>query len=271
MISLLLFLLAGLTVLLLTLGRRRSAAVAGLLLGLAGMGFAGGAVTAPLVGALQEETADAEAPAWCRRNDLILLGAGNLRSPDGRVVPSVFGLARIEAAARAYRACRQSGALCRIVASGGDPQGLGVSEAALMGRQLAALGVPPADILLEAESRNTWENAALTAALLGGGPVADAHLVTSALHMRRARLYFRHFGIDAAPLPADWTAVPAWSAAFGINLALSDLAAHELVGLLRYRVYNALGWNPPPRPLGRPLGGGAEPCWSGPLAEDGAD
>ena len=31
----------------------------------------------------------------------------------------------------------------------------------------------------------------------------------------------------------------------GYNFAVADLAAHDYIGMLRYYIYNFLGWNPP--------------------------
>jgi hypothetical protein len=32
----------------------------------------------------------------------------------------------------------------------------------------------------------------------------------------------------------------------GYNFAIADLVVHEYIGILRYYIYNLLGWNPKP-------------------------
>jgi uncharacterized SAM-binding protein YcdF (DUF218 family) len=66
------------------------------------------------------------------------------------------------------------------------------------------------------------------------------------MHLPRATLYFHHFGIPVLPVRADYT-----SADFSViptsgNLLLTDVLLHEYVGVLRYRIYEAMGWNSKP-------------------------
>ncbi len=79
------------------------------------------------------------------------------------------------------------------------------SEAADMAQIAQAMGVPTSAILLEPQSRTTYENAKFTAALLRekqiSGPLL---LVTSAWHMPRALGIFRHFDLEVIPAPTDY-------------------------------------------------------------------
>jgi Uncharacterized conserved protein len=74
-------------------------------------------------------------------------------------------------------------------------------------RKLAAgytrSGVPAQDLLVEARSRNTHENARNSAALLQADGLGTILLVTSPIHMRRASAAFRHEGVRVTPTPAD--------------------------------------------------------------------
>jgi uncharacterized SAM-binding protein YcdF (DUF218 family) len=54
---------------------------------------------------------------------------------------------------------------------------------------------------LEVRSRDTWENAAFSAAILRENHVGSVYVVTDAWHMRRALIAFRHTGIDATAAP----------------------------------------------------------------------
>jgi uncharacterized SAM-binding protein YcdF (DUF218 family) len=125
---------------------------------------------------------------------IVVLGGGSL-------APTSEGSGRLGLAAQAWFARRAP----YILVSGGGGRmgnGRGRSEAAKMARALNAMGVPASALVLEDRSRNTRENAAMTAALArerGGHRVV---LVTSALHMPRASLEFRHAGLDVIPLPA---------------------------------------------------------------------
>jgi uncharacterized SAM-binding protein YcdF (DUF218 family) len=73
---------------------------------------------------------------------------------------------------------------------------------------LQDFGVPPSATLLEDASRNTRENATMTAALLRQRGIDKILLVTSALHMERARRYFVVEGLSVEPAPTDFEAVP---------------------------------------------------------------
>jgi uncharacterized SAM-binding protein YcdF (DUF218 family) len=117
----------------------------------------------------------------------------------------------------------------------------GEAEAVVARRALIKLGVDASAVITETESRNTWENAQNTAALLtafqatqadrteqrgragadrdgaagdrarratkaGGGPADPLQvlLVTSAYHMRRSVLSFRSAGLSVIPAPTDY-------------------------------------------------------------------
>jgi uncharacterized SAM-binding protein YcdF (DUF218 family) len=143
-----------------------------------------------------------------------------------------------ETAALAYRF---PGA--RIVLSGGDGALLYASmgEASVAKRFFTRIGIDPARILLEEQSRTTSENAAFTKALLN--PVAGERwlLVTSAFHMPRALGCFRAAGFDVVPWPVDYrTRGPEDLLRFPPRPSTAwrriDLAAKEWIGLIVYRL-----------------------------------
>jgi uncharacterized SAM-binding protein YcdF (DUF218 family) len=177
---------------------------------------------------------------------IILLGNGTERfsGADGvSLEPGPLAYGRISKALELYRACKQMNSACMILVSGGDPQHHGASEASVYGALLQRLGVEPADLLLETRSRNTWENARYSADLLKLHPAEQVFLVTSAVHLRRSVLYFARFGVHGQPVRADWVSA-GWSVIpSAYNFLVTDLALHEYVGLWRYRVYEAMGWN----------------------------
>ena len=120
---------------------------------------------------------------------------------------------------------------------------IGVSEAKVYGDELLKWGVDPSDLVLEGRSLNTWQNAQYSAAWLDEHPEDQVVLVTSGFHLRRAVLYFEHFGVRALPVRSDFESaqVRPWPQA--MNFLLMDLVLHEYAGLWRTRIYNVLGWD----------------------------
>jgi uncharacterized SAM-binding protein YcdF (DUF218 family) len=206
------------------------------------LGAGCGPLPALLLGHLQEGRAT-HVDAWGRHNAIVLLGAGTIRADRGQVEPGLFANGRMLRAVTLYRACKATGADCRIEVSGGDAMGLGVPEAVAYASVLRGLGVARDDLLLEARSMNTWQNAQFSAPLLRAYGADRVVLVSSASHLRRASLYFAHFGIAAMPVRADYLRARLSWLPLAWNLALTDLAVHEYVGIVRYHVYQAMGWN----------------------------
>lgn len=177
---------------------------------------------------------------------IILLGDGTERfnGRDGMAIePVALAYGRIAKALELYRACKQKNSGCTILVTGGDPQHHGATEAEVYGALLQRLGVDSSDLLLETRSLNTWQNAQYTAALLTAHPADQVFLVTSGLHLRRSVLYFGRFGIHGQPVRADSVSALSSVIPVSYNFLLTDLAIHEYVGVWRYYVYEAMGWN----------------------------
>lgn len=113
------------------------------------------------------------------------------------------------AADRVWHAVRlqQAGKAPRILLSGGALRPDERPEAESMQRFAQALGVPAGALLREESSVNTSGNARATARLLAGDGVREIILVTSALHMQRARGLFEREGLSVIPAPTDWEVV----------------------------------------------------------------
>ena len=204
-----------------------------------------GFIPSLLVKSLQARFVTEDHPAWGARDAIIVLGCGTLRWPgQGLVRPTVLAYSRIVEAVRLYGLAKRNQCPCRILISGGDASGTGVSEAAAYGAVMLQLGVEPADILPEGRSLNTFQNAEFSAALLRGQSFDKLFLVTSGLHLRRALLYFGHFGVHPVPCAADRILAHPSILPVGYNFAVADFAVHEYIGMARYYVYNFLGWNP---------------------------
>ncbi len=114
------------------------------------------------------------------------------------------------AADRLWHAARlfHAGKAQRILLSGGVVRTGDGSEAAAMKRLLLDLGVPATALLLEPGSGDTAGNARLTAKLLAGEGISEVLLVTSALHMPRARRLFERAGLTVIPAPTDFEVIP---------------------------------------------------------------
>ncbi|HET6431036.1 YdcF family protein [Dyella sp.] len=224
-------------------GRRRGAQA--LLLAALGVLLAIGTGPLPqtLLDALQSPYDSRVEGPWAQRNAIVLLGAGTAVPPDAPLEPTVYAYGRIARAAALYRQCKAAAPDCKLLVTGGDPLHHGRSEAAVYADLLTRLGVPAADLMLEPRSLSTWQNAQFSRPLLLAYAPQRVLLVSSALHLRRALVYFAHFGIHPEPVRADLLrAAPSWLPV-GWNVTVFDSAVHELLGLARYRIYNTLGWN----------------------------
>lgn len=126
-----------------------------------------------------------------------------------------------------------------LVMQGGEPYPGSGSLAALMAAYARAHGVPAAAIRVEPVSGDTWGNAQHAARL---SPPLEGRivLVTSRIHMPRARWAYARAGFDVCAVGADsrrlpsrlpWAIVPRTSA-----LANAEAALHEWVGLAWYRL-----------------------------------
>ncbi|MEW9570189.1 YdcF family protein [Rhodanobacter sp. Si-c] len=231
---------------------RRTAAVALWLAVLLFLATGCGLLPAWLLDSLQGPYARRPAITWAPRNAIVLLGAGAQRAADGTAEPGEPAHSRINEALALYRECKASGMDCRLEVSGGDARHIGESEAAVYAAALERMGVSATDLLLEPRSMNTWQNARFSAPLLHDYGAQHVLLVSSATHLRRASLYFAHFGIVTTPVRSDWLKerMDWWPQSW--NFAVTDLALHEYVGVVRYHVYNALGWNVPATEPGAP-------------------
>jgi uncharacterized SAM-binding protein YcdF (DUF218 family) len=141
--------------------------------------------------------------------DAIVVLGGYLRveSRTGRPVEIGGAADRLLCASELYRA----GKAPLIVLSGGNlsfgsvpsPE---VPEATLASHLLEEWGIPETAILIEAQSRNTSQNARFSDRLLASRGIKKILLVTSAYHMRRAGNAFRRTGLTVTPFAADFLA-----------------------------------------------------------------
>lgn len=134
---------------------------------------------------------------------IVLTGITNMqKSPFDRVYFNK-GADRIMHALQLYKAKK----IEKILISGGSGSLFGNErkEAENLKSILTLANVPETDILIEKESRNTYENARYSAQILKKEfPGADFLLITSAFHMRRANACFVNAGVNVATFSTDF-------------------------------------------------------------------
>ena len=129
----------------------------------------------------------------------------------------------------------------RIVFSGGNGSltDVGETEAQAAQQLFDRLGVAAGRIELEDKSRNTFENAQFSKALVMPKPGERWLLVTSAYHMPRAVGVFRQAGFPVEAYPVDWRTRGSEDLArlfstMSEGLSRTDTAVHEWLGLVVY-------------------------------------
>lgn len=133
---------------------------------------------------------------------IVVLGGGVEAAIAPRLTVDLkAGADRVLYAGRLYRA----GKAPLVVVSGGNLPWLndGRAEAYEMAGLLGEWGVPATAIVLEPNSRTTYENALFSKTLLQARGIDTILLVTSALHMPRALATFQAAGFRAVPAPTD--------------------------------------------------------------------
>lgn len=191
-----------------------------------------------LIRALEEQY---PRPAWPAHVDgILVLGGGYdtaiLRTRHAPASNSTaYRLTEAYAAARHYPRAR-------VVFSGGSGVlgGAAWSEAETARYVLTEMGLDPARLILEPRSRNTYENILFSKALVKPKPGEVWLLVTSAVHMPRAMAIARKQDWPMLAWPSDYMTEPdiGMSGLFntGGNLALTDFATHEAIGLIAYQL-----------------------------------
>jgi uncharacterized SAM-binding protein YcdF (DUF218 family) len=171
-------------------------------------------------------------PQWKARNAIVVLGAGTTIWPNsGDLSNHIMGYSRVYEAARLYFSCKKKSAYCRVIPSGGDPNNHGISEAEIMAKDLANVGVLPAEIIVESKSKDTFQNAQFTTQMLNGQKFDTIILVTSGFHMRRALLYFSRFDVQPLAAPSDYMSAISSPLPLSFNFTFTDVALHEYVGI----------------------------------------
>ncbi len=171
---------------------------------------------------------------------VVLGGAVETGLTEGRGIPSLNGAAErmTEAVALARRFPE-----ARIVFTGGtgkvNPDA--VTEAEVARRLWSSLGLEGERVVFEDASRNTWENATLTRAMVQPRAGETWLVVTSASHMPRSVGCFRAAGWQGVvPWPVNYSTEPGGRGWFdnplSQRLGQAEWAVREYVGLVAYRL-----------------------------------
>ncbi|RTE91536.1 YdcF family protein [Bradyrhizobium sp. LVM 105] len=131
----------------------------------------------------------------------------------------------------------------RIVFTGGSANLLSTEakEADYSAPILEKLGIPKQRLILERDSRNTWENAIFTKKLVSPKPGERWLLVTSAFHMPRSIGIFRKAGFEVEAYPVDWRMggrddLFSFTNMAADGLRRTEVAVREWIGLVAYRL-----------------------------------
>ena len=148
--------------------------------------------------------------------------------------PSIVRLIAAAELARRYPAAK-------LVFTGGNGEAVNAFKTdAFAARAIfTQLGLAPSRAIYEDRSRNTFENFSFSQAMVRPRKGEVWVLVTSAFHMSRAMGVSRKAGWPMLPWPSDYRTTPSLSLfhfSLTENLTVLDLAAHEWLGLLAYRL-----------------------------------
>lgn len=129
-----------------------------------------------------------------------------------------------------------------IPGGSGDIYDQTTSEAVLLRQFAIEYGVPAEKILVDATSRNTYENAVNTKSLMHERQLSSLILVTTANHLPRAMGCFRKIGLEPIPYPVDYRVPP--QPEYHLLKIFPSIAGlrnttyilHEYIGLLMYKI-----------------------------------
>ncbi len=175
---------------------------------------------------------------------IVVLGGGLVPPDECRAEAMVSGSSyyRCVHAASLYQNYR-----CPLILCGGttEDEDTDVSEAEVMADALVFLGVDRQDMILEATSLSTRENALRATDVIRRRDFEHVMVVTHARHMRRADACFRKCGLAVIPSPCGAESAQLWGPVdetwipSSDGMGASNWVVKEWVALLYYRVR---GW-----------------------------
>jgi len=133
----------------------------------------------------------------------------------------------------------------KVIISGGSNGPNQPKDAIFQYKKMIEMGVEPSDIILEDSSRTTFENAMFTKIKIDSFRLKPPFvLITSAMHIPRAKRVFLKAGVPVVPFPCDYHVLESKLDFFDyiipkVNVILSwNSYFKEVVGLFGYRLFN---------------------------------
>jgi uncharacterized SAM-binding protein YcdF (DUF218 family) len=175
--------------------------------------------------------------------DIAILLGGSLRYNDtviGRPIYS-HSVDRLNQAISLYK----RGKAKKILISGGSGFLMrpNEKESVVLASVLREFGIPDTDIILENESRNTYENAQFSTTIINSKfPGSTVLLITSSFHMRRSVACFEKAGLNVIPFPVDRKSHANMNTPDrillpdAVSLVTWDIVIHEWVGWIIYKL-----------------------------------
>jgi uncharacterized SAM-binding protein YcdF (DUF218 family) len=174
---------------------------------------------------------------------IVVLGGGRLRNPPeygGEDQPGYHALWRLRFAGRLANQYQLP-----VIVSGGTVYPYETISEAAIGAKFLREEMQVSEVWEEGESRDTWQNARNSIALLKEKEIQKVAVVTHAYHMRRAEIAFRRANanhvspIEVVPMPTMFFSVAAsgwWDDLLPTSYGLlgSRVALHEYLGLAFY-------------------------------------
>ena len=162
---------------------------------------------------------------------IVVLGGGYTWNDAWAPSSNLIGnsLPRLNEGIRLWRANPGS----KLIFTGAPAKTNPVSTAEAGARVAESLGVPRSDIMTLEQPKDTEEEAAAVKRAIGDAPFL---LVTSASHLPRALIFFRHEGLKPLPAPANQLAITSplhgWERAIPspVWLMHSDRVGYETLG-----------------------------------------
>ncbi|MEI6079297.1 MAG: YdcF family protein [bacterium] len=128
-----------------------------------------------------------------------------------------------------------------LIILGGKTQKDELAESEIAEKILADLGVPKDKMILDVESRNTYENFVELEKIVKEHKFKKVVLVTSAIHMKRSLNMAQKLGVSVIPYPAAYLVdkglhiedlIPSQK-----NIRVNAILVYELLGNIRYKAY----------------------------------
>lgn len=174
---------------------------------------------------------------------IVLTGVANSQKSSADRVYFGKGADRVLHTVQLYKA----GKVSKILISGGSGSltGKNIPETDQLKKVFLYCGVPEANILLETQSRNTYESAQYCKKLLDSlEQEQEFLLITSAFHMKRAKGCFNKAGLETAIYPVDYYTADrrnaltpdSWLIPSSDAMSRWALLMHEITGYVTYKL-----------------------------------